>query len=116
MTSLTHRWGSSGNAPMLKGEPDLDRPGETVETRTVIDYILPDQSLAAGYWESEVGRYRSVSDRWECFTVLSGRCTVTPDDGEPATYGPGDSGIIEKGFRGIWHITEAMCKSWVVRL
>ena len=115
MTTLTRPLMTAGASPMIKHEPDADNPGGQIETRTFIAYLSPDQALAAGHWESDPGRYRTVSDRWECFTILSGRCVVTVDDGTATEYGPGESGIIEHGFTGYWTTLEPLRKSWVVR-
>lgn len=114
MKKLTRPLATNSTNPILRDEPDVDRAGQYVETRTFIEYLAPEQNLAAGYWESETGRYQTVSDRWECFTILHGKCVVTSDDGQASTYGPGESGIIEKGFSGHWTTLEPLRKQWVV--
>lgn len=53
------------------------------------------------------------SSRWkfetnECFTIFSGRMTVTEDGGQPLELTSGDSAIFPKGGSGgVWELHEA---------
>jgi uncharacterized protein len=47
----------------------------------------------AGVWECTPGPSRWSLDDNEFVHILSGRMTVTPDGGEPAVIGPGDTAV-----------------------
>jgi uncharacterized cupin superfamily protein len=83
---------------------------------TYITYESADGRTFCGVWESTEGAWRVVYDEWESCTVLDGRCTVTPDGGEPIHLGPGDTLVMEPGFSGLWTVTTAMRKTFVVRV
>jgi uncharacterized cupin superfamily protein len=65
----------------------------------------------AGVWECTAG-----PSRWS----LAGnefvhiRMTVTPDDGEPADIGPGDTAVFPRGWTGTWQIHETIRKVYVL--
>jgi uncharacterized cupin superfamily protein len=63
-----------------------------------------------------VGAWRVSYDEWEYCHILSGRMSLTPDGGAPVQFGPGDSFVIEPGFRGVWTVIEDMAKTYVIRL
>jgi uncharacterized cupin superfamily protein len=46
--------------------------------------------------------------------ILSGRMTVTPDDGQPQDIGPGDTAIFPRGWQGGWQIHETIRKLYVL--
>jgi mannose-6-phosphate isomerase-like protein (cupin superfamily) len=46
--------------------------------------------------------------------ILSGRMTVTPDDGEPTEVGPGDTAVFPRGWAGTWQIHETIRKLYVL--
>jgi uncharacterized cupin superfamily protein len=41
---------------------------------------------------------------------------VTPDDGEPQSFGPGDAFMLEKGFSGTWLIKSKVYKHFAIKL
>ena len=89
----------------------VDDPSETIHTPFTNDQ----GNVTAGVWEcspckDEIARY-GVD---ELCTVLSGSVTVTPKDGEPQTFGPGDSFVMPQDFSGTWHITETLKKFWMI--
>lgn len=51
---------------------------------------------------------------WEFCHVMSGKCIITPEGGDPITLVPGDSFICEKGLKGTWRIVEDMKKHFVI--
>lgn len=99
------------------GSPSPDRivSGQPT-TRTWTTYEGEGGRLFCGVWEATPGAWRVSYDEWESCTVLEGRCTVTPDGGDPVNLGPGDTLILEPGFKGIWSVTEKMRKTFVIRL
>ena len=63
-----------------------------------------------GVWECTPGPSRwSLADN-EFVHILSGRMTVTPDGGEPAEIGPGDTAVFPRGWAGTWQIHETIRK------
>ena len=42
------------------------------------------------------------------------RRPVTPDDGEPAEIGPGDTAVFPRGWAGTWQIHETIRKLYVL--
>ena len=68
----------------------------------------------AGVWECTAGPSRwSLADN-EFVHILSGRMTVTPDGGEPADIGPGDTAVFPRGWAGTWQIHEKLRKVYVL--
>jgi uncharacterized protein len=49
----------------------------------------------------------------EFFTIVSGKVEVTNDDGSAVIFNPGESGLIRKGWKGVWHNIEKASKSFV---
>ncbi len=72
--------------------------------------------LYAGVWESTPGKWRIHYTEWEFFRVLFGVSIVTRENGEIRRFGPGDSGILQPGFKGAWEVVETTRKEYVVRL
>lgn len=46
----------------------------------------------------------------EFMHILKGRVTITDENGHGRTYGPGDSIIMKKGFKGTWRQLEPIKK------
>jgi len=46
--------------------------------------------------------------------VLSGRCTFTPDDGEPVQISAGDTLFMSPNTMGVWDIHETLRKVYVL--
>ena len=89
----------------------VDDPSETIHT----PFTNVDGNVTAGVWEcspckEEIARY-GVD---ELCTVLCGSVTVTPKGGEAQTFGPGDSFVMPRDFKGTWHITETLKKFWMI--
>lgn len=64
-------------------------------------------SMNVGVWEctSCTERIRDYPYDQCCF-VLEGRLTITDEEGESQTFGPGDAFVIPRGFNGDWKMTE----------
>ena len=67
-----------------------------------------------GTWTSEVGAWRIDYDVWEYVRMIEGRCALVAEDGSRAEYGPGESFIIPKGFRGTWETLAPLRKEYVI--
>ncbi|MFZ1815771.1 MAG: cupin domain-containing protein [Rhizobiaceae bacterium] len=72
--------------------------------------------LYAGVWESTPGSWRIQYDEWEYCRILSGVSIIHEDGGTASRVGPGDSFILQPGFRGVWEVIETTCKEYVIRL
>ena len=68
----------------------------------------------AGVWECTAGPSRWTLENNEFVHVLSGRMTVTPDGGEPAEIGPGDTAVFPRGWTGTWQIHQTIRKLYVL--
>jgi hypothetical protein len=68
----------------------------------------------AGVWECTAGPSRWSLETNEFVHILSGRMTVTPDGGEPADIGPGDTAVFPRGWTGTWRIHETIRKLYVL--
>ena len=85
--------------------------------RTTADYFAnADHGMRSGIWRSEVGAYRIAlpPGKTEVFHLLSGQVLITADGAAPVSFGPGQSGVLPAGFRGIFEIVEAASKLYVV--
>jgi uncharacterized protein len=68
----------------------------------------------AGVWACTPGPSRWKLETNEFVHILSGRMTVTPDDGEPRDIGPGDAAVFPVGWTGTWQIHEPIRKLYVI--
>jgi hypothetical protein len=68
----------------------------------------------AGVWECTPGPSRWTLETNEFVHILSGRMTVTPDDGEATEIGPGDTAVFPRGWTGTWQIHEPIRKLYVL--
>jgi uncharacterized cupin superfamily protein len=105
--------------PRVEGNPNPAIPtGWTILSGAPIAqgwrfYASADEKKLAGNWRCSVGAFRVNYAKWEFCHILSGKCVITRDGGEPIKLGAGDSFVIEKGFVGIWEVIEAMEKRFV---
>jgi uncharacterized cupin superfamily protein len=109
-------------AQQPEGEPEhgMPKPERLISgeprTRTWVTYESHDGKTFCGIWESTPGAWRVEYDEWESCTILSGRCVVTPDDGAPIMLAPGDSLVLEPGFKGVWAVEATTRKTFVIRI
>jgi uncharacterized cupin superfamily protein len=98
--------------------PDEERRIKGAPRRTTYNYFANDtDGLSAGTWSADEGAYRIALEetKHEFFHILTGRISITSEDGESTwTFGPGETGIIPPGFRGVFEIIEAASKFYVV--
>jgi uncharacterized cupin superfamily protein len=83
-------------------------------TETRLDFEQ-DGKAYAGEWAADVGAWRVAYDEWEFCHMLEGVCELTPDDGAPQRFHPGDSFVIEPGFSGVWRVLAPMRKRFFIR-
>ena len=72
--------------------------------------VLP--GCEVGLWEMTEGTARDTEVD-EVFVVVSGRGTVTFEDGERLQLAPGTAVRLRAGERTEWLVTEALRKIWV---
>ena len=71
--------------------------------------------LRSGIWRC--GAYTERYDDYpvdEFMVVLDGEVTLTHDDGTSDTFRKGDSFLLPKGFKGVWHQPGPMLKYYVI--
>ncbi|NQD94097.1 cupin domain-containing protein [Pseudomonas sp. CrR25] len=71
-------------------------------------------SVETGIWECSPGRWRRQILQQEFCHFISGRCTFTPDRGEPLQIEAGDAVLFPANTTGIWDIQETLRKSYVL--
>ena len=99
-------WGPLEEALPISGGEPMHTSGTTLWSG--------DGAQEAGVWECTAGPSRwSLADN-EFVHILSGRMTVTPDGGEPAEIGPGDTAVFPRGWAGTWQIHETIRKLYVL--
>ena len=69
---------------------------------------------STGIWQCTAGPSYWVQEENEFIYLLSGSLTVTPDGGEPQTFGAGDSAMFPRGWRGTWDLHETVRKVYVL--
>lgn len=68
--------------------------------------------IEVGVWEHSVGESTDTEVE-EVFVVVSGKGTVTCDQGGVIELAPGTIGILPAGSRTTWKITEPLKKVWI---
>ena len=72
--------------------------------------------VEAGIWECSPGRWRRQVREQEFCHFIAGRCTFTPDGGEPLQIEAGDALMLPANCTGIWDVTETVRKTFVLML
>ena len=77
--------------------------------------LLADGDTTAGIWEATPYAER-MNDFGvnEMAVIISGRVRITPDDGVPQTFGPGETYVMAKGFRGTFEVLETLRKYYFI--
>ena len=93
-----------------------DRVIEGAPVTELINQYEAGEHTYVGEWAASLGAWRVAYDEWEFCHILAGLCELVPDGGAAQRYGPGDSFVIEPGFKGVWRVLEPMRKRYVIRL
>ncbi|WP_166360717.1 cupin domain-containing protein [Pseudomonas akapageensis] len=72
--------------------------------------------VETGIWECTPGRWRRQIVSQEFCHFIQGRCTFTPDGGEPLEINAGDALMLPANSTGIWDIQETVRKTYVLIL
>lgn len=113
MTSQTHA---------AHGTLDLSLPAHqpkpTATTEGLTESTLPvwkGGRVETGIWECTPGSFTAERNGYtEICTILAGRVTLEVEGAEPEEFGPGDIMVMPSGWKGIWHVTEALRKHYTV--
>jgi uncharacterized cupin superfamily protein len=99
-------WGHLENENVIEGDPT--ETGHTYFTDST-------GQLTAGVWECTpcTSQFDSYPVDEFC-TILSGTVVVTDGDGRAETFKPGDSFVIPKGLKCVWHMPETTRKFYVI--
>lgn len=109
----------SRNGKEVRGPATL---GEIVDVtcEQVLDGFTTNEkgNLLAGAWTCTPGTMRLTNYLFnETATIIPGRIIIPEaDSGEVQEFGPGDSLAIRKGFRGAWHMPEAVHKRFAAEI
>ena len=63
-------------------------------------------------WQKEASTFDWHYDDQESCYILSGKVSVTPEGGEPVTFGAGDFVVFPKGLSCVWQIQEPVKKHY----
>ncbi|WP_040262895.1 cupin domain-containing protein [Pseudomonas massiliensis] len=97
--------GDPGPVGLPLGEP-VARVASQSSTR--------DDGVEAGVWECTPGRWRRQIIQQEFCHFIQGRCTFTPDGGEPLHIQAGDALMFPANTTGTWDIQETVRKTYVL--
>lgn len=92
------------------GRP-LSQPACTTKTLPM-EAALPGTDM--GVWETTPGSYERQVANAELMHILTGRCTFTPEGGEPLAIEAGDTVFFPAHTRGRWDMLETLRKVFVV--
>ncbi|MDH1728106.1 cupin domain-containing protein [Pseudomonas chengduensis] len=70
--------------------------------------------VETGIWECTPGRWHRQIVQQEFCHFVAGRCTFTPDGGEPIEIRAGDALMMPANTLGIWDIQETVRKTYVL--
>ncbi len=63
-------------------------------------------------WSKEVSTFPWHYDSQEVAYILEGEVTVTPDGGQPVSFGTGDLVTFPKGLSCVWDVKKALHKHY----
>jgi len=95
-------------------DPKAVIEGKAIE-KVHIYHTSPDERFVIGLWECSPCKEHIDSYPFDEFMViLNGAVTVTDDEGRSQTFKAGDRFVMQKGWRGTWHMTEPFKKYFVI--
>lgn len=81
---------------------------------TSVTSVERSDGVETGVWECSPGRWRRQIVQQEFCHFIAGRCTFTPDGGEPIEINAGDAMLLPANTFGVWDIQETVRKSFVL--
>lgn len=89
--------------PETKGYfDDLTVVNAPYESKSWRHFSDSDKGALAGIWEAPAHLHRCEFTYTEMCHVLQGSIRLTDSEGSARTFGPGDSFVVQKGFKGVW--------------
>lgn len=76
-------------------------------------FVDPTNQFCVGIWESDIGKWEVDFIEDEFIAIISGRITLTDQDGHAETFGPGETVVVPRGFKGTWETVEPVRKWYV---
>ncbi|AZD22584.1 cupin domain-containing protein [Pseudomonas chlororaphis] len=81
---------------------------------TSVTCVERNDGVETGIWECTPGRWRRQIVAQEFCHFIQGRCTFTPDSGDPLLIEAGDALMLPANSTGTWDIQETVRKTYVL--
>ena len=101
------------NAHLPDSSPVVAPLGEPIAVASTLS-VERNDGVETGIWECTPGRWRRQIVQQEFCHFIKGRCTFTPDDGEPLVIEAGDALMLPANSTGIWDIEQTVRKTYVL--
>ncbi len=94
---------------------DPETPVDTDNRTTTTEWYRDEHGrFRTGFWASEPGRIDIHYEKDELCTIIVGKVRLTDAAGSTSTYGPGETFLIPRGFKGVWETVEPTRKFYAV--
>lgn len=110
--SITH-FKNTASVQLDESNPVAVPLSETIAVASTTSVERPD-GVETGIWECTPGVWRRQIVQQEFCHIISGRCTFTPDGGEPMEIKAGDALMMPANTTGVWDIKETVRKTYVL--
>ncbi|RJG09207.1 cupin domain-containing protein [Pseudomonas cavernicola] len=110
--SITH-FKNTASVALADSAPVAVPLSEPVAIASTTSVERPD-GVETGIWECTPGRWRRQIVQQEFCHFIQGRCTFTPDGGEPLQIQAGDALMLPANSTGTWDIQETVRKTYVL--
>ena len=84
------------------------------QQKTAQDQECSDIQANIGIWESSPGKFKRHIAQREFSHIIKGRCTFTPEGGEPIELCEGDAVLFPADCQGVWDIQEDFRKTYCI--
>lgn len=110
--SITH-FKNTDSAVLDSSNPVTVPLGDPVAV-TSVTCVERSDGVETGIWECTPRRWRRQIVQQEFCHFIKGRCTFTPDGGEPLLIEAGDALMLPANSTGTWDIQETVRKTYVL--
>ncbi|OLF53732.1 cupin domain-containing protein [Pseudomonas chlororaphis] len=110
--SITH-FKNTAHATLEQTAPVAVPLGSPVAV-TSVTCVERGDGVETGIWACTPGRWRRQIVAQEFCHFIQGRCTFTPDNGEPLLIEAGDALMLPANSTGVWDIQETVRKTYVL--
>lgn len=105
------------NPAILEAQREISDPA-LVDTPYISSswrhFTSDDQKALSGFWEAPAHLHRCEFAHTELCHLLKGSVRLTDSYGIARTFGPGDSFVVQKGFKGIWENLDDVRKVYFI--